>query len=48
MAEFKRSLSLMHKKFEALNTKIGDLNSLTDHFHIGTEKLESQLMMEIE
>ena len=40
MAEFSRSLKLLHKKFGALDTKITDLSSLTDHFHIGTEKLE--------
>ena len=48
MAEFSRSLKLMHKKFVALDTKITDLSSLTDHFHIGTEKLEKQLLKEIE
>jgi hypothetical protein len=40
MDEFARSLKLIHKKFVALDTKINDLNELTDHFHIGTEKLE--------
>ena len=38
--EMKRSLNLLHKKMGALDTKIGDLNFLTNHFHEATSKAE--------
>jgi len=40
IAELKRDFSLLHKKYGALDSKLGDLNSFTNHFHDATEKAE--------
>ena len=48
LTEMKRDLSLLHKKMGALDSKIGDLNYLTNHFHEAADKAENHYLKDIE
>lgn len=40
MGEFQSSLKLIHKKFNALHSKLDGFNTLQEEFHVATDKAE--------